>query len=120
MPSTPKKTCQQIVDSGNHYLGALKGNHGNFFKALKLNFQAAAHVHSVQTGQGRVERRTVNLCRDIESLPHADQWAGLLLTAAISNANPANSCGRDHLDNFPRISLRLRKVRSIATTSSFV
>ena len=76
-PSTPKKTCQQIIDSGNHYLGALKGNHGNFFKALKLNFHAEAHVHSVETGHGRVERRTVSLCRDIESLPNADQWVGL-------------------------------------------
>ena len=47
------------------------------FKALKLNFHAEAHVHSVETGHGRVERRTVSLCRDIESLPNADQWAGL-------------------------------------------
>ena len=31
-----QKTCEQIVVSGNHYLGALKGNHGRFFKALKL------------------------------------------------------------------------------------
>jgi len=77
MPSTPKKTCEQIITSGNHYLGALKGNHGNFFKALKLNFQSDAHVHSVERGHGRVERRTVRLCRDIESLPDADQWAGL-------------------------------------------
>ena len=77
MPSTPKKTCQQIIDSGNHYLGALKGNHGNFFKALKLNFQSETHVHSVETGHGRVERRTLSLCHDIESLPGADQWAGL-------------------------------------------
>jgi len=67
----------QIITSGNHYLGALKGNHGKFFKALKLNFQSVAHVHSVETGHGRVERRTVSLCRDIESLPNADQWAGL-------------------------------------------
>ena len=77
MHSTPKKTCQQIIDSGNHYLGVLKGNHGNFFKALKLNFKSEAHVHSVETGHGRVERRTVRLCRDIKSLPDAHQWAGL-------------------------------------------
>ena len=77
MHSTPKKTCQQIVDSGNHYLGALKGNHGNFFKALKLTFHSVAHVHSVETSHGRVERRTVRLCRNIESLPDVRQWAGL-------------------------------------------
>jgi hypothetical protein len=26
MPSTPQKTCAAIVESGNHYLGALKHN----------------------------------------------------------------------------------------------
>jgi len=31
----------------------------------------------VETGHGRVQRRTVELCRDIDSLPNADQWAGL-------------------------------------------
>ena len=31
----------------------------------------------METGHGRVERRTVSLCRDVESLPNADQWAGL-------------------------------------------
>ena len=77
MRSTPKKTCQQIIDSGNHYLGALKGNYGPFFKALKLNFQSEAHIHSVETAHGRMERRTVCLCHDIESLSDADQWAGL-------------------------------------------
>lgn len=77
MPSIPKKTCRQIVDAGNHYLGALKGNHGNFFKALKLQFQSDAHINSVGTAHGRVERRTVRLCRNIESLPDVDQWAGL-------------------------------------------
>ena len=34
-------------------------------------------MHSVETGHGRVERRTVKLCRDIDSLPEVEQWAGL-------------------------------------------
>jgi hypothetical protein len=50
MRSTPKKTAQQIIESGNDYLGALKGNHGKFFKALKLYFQSETHVHTVETG----------------------------------------------------------------------
>ncbi len=77
MRSTPKKTCEQIINSGNHYLGALKGNHGNFFKALKLQFQPETHVHTVETGHGRVERRSVSLCHNIKSLPEVDEWAGL-------------------------------------------
>jgi hypothetical protein len=32
---------------------------------------------SLETGHGRVERRTVSLCHDIDALPNADQWAGL-------------------------------------------
>lgn len=77
MRSTPKKTCKQIVASGNHYLGALKGNHGNFFKAIESNFQSESHIHSVETGHGRVERRTVRLCRNIDLFPQAHQWPGL-------------------------------------------
>lgn len=77
MRSTPKKTCRQIIKSGNHYLGALKGNHGKFFKALKQNFQADVQVHSVERRHGRIEARTVSLWRDIAALPQVDQWAGL-------------------------------------------
>jgi predicted transposase YbfD/YdcC len=77
MRSTPKKTAQQIIESGNDYLGALKGNHGKFFKALKLYFQSETHVHTVETGHSRVERRTVSLCHSIDALPNADEWAGL-------------------------------------------
>ena len=77
MRLTPKKTCEQIMASGNHYLGALKGNHGNFFKAIESNFQSEAHVHSVETGHGRVERRTVSLCRNLDLFPQAPQWSGL-------------------------------------------
>ena len=31
----------------------------------------------MEIGHGRVERRTVERCRDIDSLPNAHQWAGL-------------------------------------------
>ena len=78
MRSTPKKTCQQIVESDNHYLGALKGNHGRFFDVLKLQFQSESQVHTVESAHGRVERRTVSLCHAVESsLPEAKEWAGL-------------------------------------------
>ena len=77
MRSTPKKTCEQIIDSGNHYLGALKGNHGNFFKTIESNFQSEEHINSVEIGHGRVERRTVSLCRTLDWFPQASQWSGL-------------------------------------------
>jgi hypothetical protein len=68
MPLIPKKTCERIITSGNDYLGALKGNHSKFFKALKLQFKPETHVHTVETGHGRVERRTVALCNEITLL----------------------------------------------------
>jgi len=77
MLSTPKKTCQQIVESGNHYLGAFKGNHGNFFKAIQQNFQGEVHDESVAIVHGRVERRIVSLCRTMALFPDAHQWLGL-------------------------------------------
>ena len=77
MRRAPKKTCEQIVASGNHYLGALKGNHGNFFKAIQSSFQLEEHFHLVETGHGRVERRTVSLCRNLGLFPQVHQWPGL-------------------------------------------
>jgi predicted transposase YbfD/YdcC len=88
MRSTPKKTCAQIINAGNHYLGALKGNHGNFFKAIKLQFQPEIHVHTVETGHGRVERRSVSLCHPVESLPKADEWAGLKTIIRVTSYRP--------------------------------
>ena len=77
MPSTPKKTCEQIITSGNHYLAALKGNHPNFFEAVQQQFQAEAGCHQVETGHGRVERRTVSRWQDLESVTAAADWPGL-------------------------------------------
>jgi predicted transposase YbfD/YdcC len=58
-------------------LGALKGNHGNFLKAIEAQFQAQESAHTVEQGHGRVERRSVSVFRDVDSLPGANQWAAL-------------------------------------------
>nr|WP_293209148.1 MULTISPECIES: ISAs1 family transposase [unclassified Microcoleus] len=55
----------------------MKGNHGNFFKAVKAQFKAEFHCHTVESGHGRTERRTVELWQTLESLTDANQWAGL-------------------------------------------
>ena len=77
MRSIPKKTCEQIITSGNHYLAALKGHHPNFFEAVQQQFQAETHCHQVETGHGRVERRTVNIWHNFESIPAVADWPGL-------------------------------------------
>jgi predicted transposase YbfD/YdcC len=85
MPSTPKKTCAQIIASNNDYIGAIKGNHGNFFKAIQAQFQSECHCHTVETTHSRVERRTVSLWRSLENLPGKDDWAGLTTIVRVTS-----------------------------------
>jgi predicted transposase YbfD/YdcC len=74
MPSTPKKTCQQIVESQNHYLGALKGNQPGLFDEVRANFQVEDTYTELSQGHGRVEERIVSICRTLKGIRH---WAGL-------------------------------------------
>jgi predicted transposase YbfD/YdcC len=72
-----KQTCEQIINSGNNYLAAIKGNHRNFFKAIKQQFMSESHYNTVETGHGRVERRSVSLWQTLDDLPAASEWDGL-------------------------------------------
>lgn len=58
MPSAPKKTAQLIIESGNDYLGTLKGNQSGLLTAVKANFQAQQTVKHISKGHGRLEKRT--------------------------------------------------------------
>ena len=73
-PSILKKTVQLIVDSENDYLGALKGNQRGLLADVKENFKAEQTVTSLDKGHGRIEKRTVSICRD---LSHIRAWPGL-------------------------------------------
>ena len=73
-PSTPKKTCQQIVDSDNHYLAALKGNQPKLLAAAKQQFVPEQEYLDISKGHGRVERRLTQVCHHLENLP---DWPGL-------------------------------------------
>lgn len=74
MLSVPKKTCQLIVDSGNHYLGALKGNQGRLLQDVKTHFVAQQCSTQINQGHGRWEKRTVSLSLQLE---HIKPWPGL-------------------------------------------
>ena len=74
MQSTRKKTCQTIVESGNHYLAALKGNQPNLFAAVQQQFVPEQEYLDISKGHGRVERRVTQVCHQIENLP---DWPGL-------------------------------------------
>ncbi len=74
MPSTPKKSCQQIIESHNHYLGALKGNQPGLFNEVKANSQVEDTDTESSKGHGRIEERVLSICRTLEGIR---AWAGL-------------------------------------------
>jgi predicted transposase YbfD/YdcC len=69
MPSAPKKTAQVIIDSGNDYLGALKGNQSGLLAAVVTHFQAEHKVQYLDKGHGRIEKRTVSMTHQLDALP---------------------------------------------------
>jgi predicted transposase YbfD/YdcC len=69
-----KKTCQLIIDTENHYLGALKGNQGNLLKPVQANFVAETSYTEVSKGHGRLEKRVISLCTTLDGIK---PWPGL-------------------------------------------
>lgn len=74
MPSAHKKTCQLIVDSGNHYVGALKGNQGKLLEDVETHFVAEQSHTETNQGHGRKEKRIVSICQQLEDIK---PWPGL-------------------------------------------
>lgn len=69
MRLAPKKTAAVIVESGNHYLGALKGNQMGLLTAVAANFQAQQTLQQIDKGHGRIEKRTISLSEQLETIP---------------------------------------------------
>lgn len=69
MPSVPKKTAQTIIDSGNDYLGALKGNQSSLLEAVETHFQPQQSIQQINKGHGRIEKRTVSITHLLEQIP---------------------------------------------------
>ncbi|MEG4172584.1 MULTISPECIES: ISAs1 family transposase [unclassified Microcoleus] len=69
MQSVQKKTAPAIVDSGNDYIGALKGNQSGLLEAVQSNFQAIQTHESNNVGHGRVEKRRVSISNQLDNIP---------------------------------------------------
>jgi hypothetical protein len=63
-----KKTCQLIIDSGNHYIGSLKGNQSGLLKEVQEHFTPLDSVQDICKAHGRIEKRTVSISRATESI----------------------------------------------------
>ena len=69
MPLAPKKTAQTILDSGNDYLGALKGNQSGLLAAVETHFQPQHSAQQINKGHGRIEKRTVSITHCLDGIP---------------------------------------------------
>lgn len=55
-----KKTIETIINSGNHYLAAVKGNQPKLYQATQAQFTEHDTFDSICKGHGRIEKRTVS------------------------------------------------------------
>ena len=60
MQLTHKKTIETIIDSGNHYLAAVKGNQPKLYQAVKTQFVEHDSFYNIFKGHGRIEKRLVS------------------------------------------------------------
>ena len=69
-----QKTVAQIIESENHYLGALKGNQSGLLKDVQAHFQTEGSYTEVNKRHGRIEHRTVSICQTLGGIR---PWAEL-------------------------------------------
>ena len=99
MPSALKKTCQLIVDSGNHYLGALKGNQGKLLEDVKTHFVAEQSHTEINQGHGRREKRVVSTCQRLENIK---PWPGLKTLIRVDSERCFKVGGHERLSTETR------------------
>ncbi|NEO65471.1 MAG: ISAs1 family transposase [Moorea sp. SIO4G2] len=63
-----------IVNSGNDYIAALKGNQPTLFKDVKTNFIPQHTYKQINKGHGRIEKRHVSICQNLDCIR---PWPGL-------------------------------------------
>ncbi len=78
MPCTPKKTVEQIIDSGNDFVIAVKGNQPKLYQHLQAQFEqseAQSVDDQVEQTRNRVTQRSVSVLDTVEGLDAA--WVGV-------------------------------------------
>ena len=53
----------EIVDSGNHYLAAVKSNQPTLAQAIQEEFTPEETDYQIDKGHGRIEKRRVSICK---------------------------------------------------------
>ena len=57
-----------VVESGNYYPGALKGNRDNLLRDVEIHFVCQQMYTDISKGHGLWEKRVVNLCQQPENI----------------------------------------------------
>src|SRR4051812_4581048 len=93
----------QITDRGGDYLLALKGNQTKAHAEVRRWFEANAFslggslrpcCDAFEDGHGRLVRRRVFACTELEPLAAARRWPGLTAVLAIENVRGINGSGK--------------------------
>jgi len=79
-----------IVDHGNHYLAALKGNQPTLFKSVQAHFVPQESFFELSKGHGRIEKRTVSICTLLDGIP---VWPGLQTVIRVESERRFNKGG---------------------------
>ena len=90
MPLAPKKTAQTILESGNDYLGALKGNQSGLLAAVKTHFQPQQSTHQINKGHGRIEKRTISITQCLDGIPDFPGLQTLIRVESERHVHRAN------------------------------
>lgn len=88
--STQKQTAQIIIESGNDYIGALKGNQSGLLEAVQENFEPIQTHESNDVGHGRVEKRTVSISNQLDNIPEFPGLKTLIRIISYREVHRAN------------------------------
>lgn len=67
--STQKKLGKFFVESGNDYIGALKGNQSGLLTAVETHFAPEQTFAQINKAHGRIEKRAVSISQNLEGIP---------------------------------------------------
>jgi predicted transposase YbfD/YdcC len=104
-----------IIEGGGHYLLAVKDNQPTLHQDLVKTFAEAADdrrrsqdelarpavavFEDTDKGHGRVEKRTVRLCRDLAWLTAAERWPGLSFVVQVNRERTLLATEKTSVEN---------------------
>ena len=80
-------------------MGALKGNQGNLLKTVQANFVAEASYTDLNKGHGRIEKRVVSICTDLDGIK---PWPGLKTLIRVESERQFKKGGQPRIETETR------------------